>query len=83
MRWLLLWLSISSKEGYLKTEVFSHIGFEAKHEMKPYYNIVHKAFQVAILRKLKQFFQDAVTHVSSSSSSSSLFILGLHILANG
>ncbi len=36
--------------------------------MKPYYNIVHKAFQTAILRKLKQqrFFQDGVTHVSDN-----------------
>ncbi len=30
-----------------------------------YYNIVHKAFQVAILRKLS-FFQDGVTHVSDN-----------------
>ncbi len=43
-------------EAYLRTEVFGHIGFEAKQEMKPYYNIVHNAFQVAILRKLRQFF---------------------------
>ncbi len=34
----------------------SHIEFEAKQEMKPYYNIVHKAFQAAILRKFWQFF---------------------------
>ncbi len=34
--------------------------------MKPYYNIVHKTFQVAILRKLRQFFQDGVTHVSDN-----------------
>ncbi len=27
-----------------------------KQEMKPYYNIVHKDFQAAILRKLRQFF---------------------------
>ncbi len=43
-------------EAYLRTEAFGHIGFEAKQEMKPYYNIVPKAFQVAILRKLIQFF---------------------------
>ncbi len=36
--------------------VFGHIGFEAKQEMKPYYNIAHKAFQAAILRQLRQFF---------------------------
>ncbi len=40
----------------LRIEVFGHIGCEVKQEMKPYYNIVHKAFQVAILRKLRQFF---------------------------
>ncbi len=28
----------------VRTEVFGHIRFEAKQEMKPYYNIVHKAF---------------------------------------
>ncbi len=43
-------------ESYLRTLVFSHIGFETKQEMKPYYNIVHKAFRAAILRKLRQFF---------------------------
>ncbi len=26
--------------------------------MKPYYNVVHKIFWAAILRKLRQFFQD-------------------------
>ncbi len=52
-------------EAYLRTEAFGHIGFEAKQEMKPYYNIVHKAFQVAILRKLS-YFQDGVTHVSDN-----------------
>ncbi len=41
-------------EAYLR-EAFGHIGFEAKQEMKPYYNIVHKAFQVAILIKLRLF----------------------------
>ncbi len=40
----------------VRTEVFGHIGFEAKLEMKPYYNIVHKAIKVAILRQLRQFF---------------------------
>ncbi len=34
--------------------------------MKPYYNIVYKAFQMAILRKLRLFFQDGVTHVSDN-----------------
>ncbi len=34
--------------------------------MEPYYNIVHKAFQVAILRKLRKFFHDGVTHVSDN-----------------
>ncbi len=34
--------------------------------MKPYYNIVHKTFQAAILRKLRKFFQDGVTHVSDN-----------------
>ncbi len=43
-------------EDYLRTEVFGHIGFEAKQEMKPCYNIVHKVFQMSILRKLGQFF---------------------------
>ncbi len=43
-------------ETYLRTEAFGHNGFEAKQEMKPYYNIVHKSFQVAILRKLRQCF---------------------------
>ncbi len=50
-------------EAYLRTEAFGHIGFEAKQEMKSHYNIVHKTFQVDILRKLKRFFQDGVTHV--------------------
>ncbi len=50
----------------LRTEAFSHIGFEAKQELKPYYIIVHKAFQGDILRKLGQFFQDAVIHVSDN-----------------
>ncbi len=53
-------------EDYLRTEVFGHIGFEAKQEMKPYYNIVQKAFQVAILRKLRYLFQDGVTHVGDN-----------------
>ncbi len=54
-------------EAYLGREVFGHIGFEAKQEMKPYYNIVHKAFQAAILTKLRQFFfQDGVTHVTDN-----------------
>ncbi len=63
-----MWNTIVQKifEAYLRTEVFSHIGFEAKQEMKPYYNIVHKAFQAAILRKLRQFFQDGITHVSDN-----------------
>ncbi len=56
-------------EDYLRTEVFGHIGFEAKQEMKRYYNIVHKAFQAAILRKLRQFFQDGVSHVSDNTDS--------------
>ncbi len=43
-------------DTYLRTEVFGNIGFEAKQEQKPYHNIVHKAFQAAILRKLRQFF---------------------------
>ncbi len=34
--------------------------------MKPYYNIVHKTFQTAILRKLRQFLSDGVTHVSDN-----------------
>ncbi len=34
--------------------------------MKPYYNIVLIAFQAAILRKLRQFFQDGVNHVSDN-----------------
>ncbi len=38
------------------TEAFGHIGFDAKQEIKPYYNIVHKAFHVAILKKLGQLF---------------------------
>ncbi len=53
-------------EACLRMEAFGHIGFEAKQEMKPYYNIVHKTFQVAILGKLRQFFQDGVTHVSDN-----------------
>ncbi len=28
-------------KAYLRTEAFGHIGYEAKQEMKPYYNIVH------------------------------------------
>ncbi len=61
-----MWNTIVQKisEAYLRTEAFGHIGFEAKQEMKPYYEIVHKAFQVAILRKLRWFLQDGVTHVS-------------------
>ncbi len=43
-------------ETFLRIKVFGHIGFEAKQEMKPHYNIVHKTFQAAILRKLRQFF---------------------------
>ncbi len=53
-------------EAYPRTEAFSYIGFEAKQEMNPYYNIVHKAFQAATLRKLRTFFQDGVTHVSDN-----------------
>ncbi len=34
--------------------------------MKPYYNIVHKTFQVTILRKLRKYFQDGLTHVSDN-----------------
>ncbi len=34
--------------------------------MKPYYNILHKTFQVDILRKLRQFFHNGVTHVSDN-----------------
>ncbi len=35
--------------------------------MKPYYNIVHKTFQAAVLRKLRPFFfQDGVTHASDN-----------------
>ncbi len=33
---------------------------------QPYYNIVIKTCQVAILRMLRQFFQDGVTHVSDN-----------------
>ncbi len=32
-------------EAYGRSEAFGHIGFEAKQEMKPYYNIVHKTFR--------------------------------------
>ncbi len=32
-------------ENYLRTEAFRHIGFEAKQEMKHYYDIVHKPFK--------------------------------------
>ncbi len=54
-------------EVYLRTEAFSHFGYEAKQKMKPYYNIVHKTFKAAILRKLRQgFFQDGVTYVSDN-----------------
>ncbi len=42
-------------EAYLRTETFDHIGFETKQEMTPYYHIVHKTFQVAILRNLRRF----------------------------
>ncbi len=31
-------------QAYLRTEAFGYIWFEAKQEMKPYYNIVHKPF---------------------------------------
>ncbi len=50
-----IWNTIVQKisEACLRTEAFSHIGFEAKQEMKPYYKIVHKTFQAAILRKLR------------------------------
>ncbi len=41
----------------MSTETFDHIGFEAKQEIKPYYNIVDKTFQVAILRKLTVLFK--------------------------
>ncbi len=31
-------------EAYLRTEAFHHIGLEAKQEMTPYYDIIHKPF---------------------------------------
>ncbi len=41
-----MWNTIVQKisEAYLRTQAFGHIRFEAKQEMKPYYNIAHKAF---------------------------------------
>ncbi len=32
-------------EVYLRTETFCHIGFEARQEIKPYYDIVHKLYR--------------------------------------
>ncbi len=42
--------------------------------MKPYYNIVHKTIQAAILRKLRKFFQDGVTHVSDNTECSDIHV---------
>ncbi len=42
--------------------------------MKPYYNIVHKAFQAAILSKVKQFFEDGVTHVCDNAEYKTVLI---------
>ncbi len=49
----------------VRTDVSGHIGFEAKQEMKPYYNIVHKPFRhFGTVEAV--FFQDGVTHVSDN-----------------
>ncbi len=64
-----MWNTIVQKisEAYLRTEVFGHIGFEFKQEMKPYYNIVHtKPFGWPFWESWDSLFQDGVTHVSDN-----------------
>ncbi len=53
-----MWNTIVQNISGLRIETFNHIGFEAKQEMKPYYNIVLKAFQVAILKKVETVFSN-------------------------
>ncbi len=63
-----IWNTIIHKisEAYLRTEAFHHIGFEAKQEMKPYYDIVHKPFRWQFWKSWKSLFQDGVTHISDN-----------------
>ncbi len=43
-------------EAYLRIEVISDIGFEAKQEMKSYYNIVHQSLSGGHFEKVDIFF---------------------------
>ncbi len=48
-------------EAYLRTEVFGHIGFEVKQEMKPYNILYTKLFRWPFWERWDSFFQDGVT----------------------
>ncbi len=52
-------------EAYLRTEAFSHIGFEVKQEIKSYYNIcIQNVSGIHFKNVEKVFFKMESPHVS-------------------